>query len=153
MTIMVALIIVILGWLALYLAMRGATRRATEQIRAEMQQRIDSLEAKLGSERVGMAAAQVAAALAPPAPASAVTAAPATVPAAEVRPVAPPKKRPVTPETIAVIAAAVTAALGKKVRIRSAKLLYPSPDYVISPWAQQGRVFVQASHNLHLHGR
>ena len=53
----------------------------------------------------------------------------------------------VTPEMLAVIAAAVTAFLGKKVRIRSAKMLQ-SPYEVVNPWSQQGRVFVQASHNL-----
>ena len=44
-------------------------------------------------------------------------------------------------------AAAVTAFLGKKVRIRSAKTLQ-SPYEIVNPWSQQGRVFVQASHNL-----
>jgi methylmalonyl-CoA carboxyltransferase large subunit len=53
----------------------------------------------------------------------------------------------VTPEILVVIAAAVTAFLGKKVRIRSAKMLQ-SPYEVVNPWTQQGRVFVQASHNL-----
>jgi methylmalonyl-CoA carboxyltransferase large subunit len=51
----------------------------------------------------------------------------------------------VTPELMAVIAAAVTAFLGKKVKIHQARLVNPE---VVSPWAQQGRVFVQASHAL-----
>jgi len=51
------------------------------------------------------------------------------------------------PETLVVIAAAVTAFLGKKVRIRSAKMLQ-SPYEIVNPWAQQGRVMVQASHNF-----
>lgn len=50
-------------------------------------------------------------------------------------------------ETLVVIAAAVTSYLGKKVRIRSAKMLQ-SPYEIVNPWAQQGRVFVQASHAL-----
>ena len=53
----------------------------------------------------------------------------------------------VTPEMLVVIAAAVTAFLGKKVRIRSAKVLQ-SPYEVVNPWSQQGRVSVQASHNF-----
>lgn len=53
----------------------------------------------------------------------------------------------VTPEMMVVIAAAVTAFLGKKVRILSARELQ-SPRQRTSPWSQQGRVFVQASHNL-----
>ncbi len=48
-------------------------------------------------------------------------------------------------ETLVVIAAAVAAFLGKSVRLRSARLIQPLPD---SAWAQQGRVYVQASHNL-----
>jgi hypothetical protein len=45
-----------------------------------------------------------------------------------------------------VIAAAVTAYLGKKVRIRSAKMLQ-SPYEVVNPWSQQGRALVHASHH------
>ncbi len=54
----------------------------------------------------------------------------------------------VAPETLVVIAAAVTAFLGKKVRIRSARLLTPSPREAASAWAQQGRVLIHASHRL-----
>lgn len=57
------------------------------------------------------------------------------------------KKEEVTPELLIMLAAAATAFLGKDVRIRTAKMLQ-SPYEVINPWAQQGRVFVQASHNL-----
>jgi len=53
----------------------------------------------------------------------------------------------ITPEMMSVIAASVTAFLGKKVRILSARKL-ESPRPGLSPWSQQGRVFVQASHNL-----
>jgi methylmalonyl-CoA carboxyltransferase large subunit len=71
---------------------------------------------------------------------------PAAVPAAA-KQAASPEKGQVTPEVLVMIAAAVTAFLGKKVRIRSAKMLQ-SPYEVVNPWSQQGRVFVQASHNL-----
>jgi peptidoglycan hydrolase CwlO-like protein len=54
------------------------------------------------------------------------------------------EREEVTPDTIAVIAACVTAYLGKKVRVRSAKRIYSAG----SNWAQQGRAIVQASHNL-----
>ena len=53
----------------------------------------------------------------------------------------------ISPETLVVLAGAVTAFLGKKVRIRSAKMLQ-SPYEIVNPWAQQGRMIVQASHNL-----
>jgi hypothetical protein len=53
----------------------------------------------------------------------------------------------ISPETLVTITAAVTAFLGKKVRIRSARRLQ-SPYEIINPWSQQGRVSVQASHAL-----
>jgi len=52
----------------------------------------------------------------------------------------------VTPETLSVIAAAVTAFLGMKVRIHSAKMLQPADT--VDRWARQGRFMVQTSHNL-----
>ena len=57
-----------------------------------------------------------------------------------------------SPEILVMIAAAVTAFLGKPVRIRSAKMLQ-SPYEIVNPWAQQGRVIVQASHNLQIRHR
>ena len=57
----------------------------------------------------------------------------------------------VTPEILVVIAAAATKFLGKNVRIRSANILQ-TPYEIINPWSQQGRVFVQASHNLRSRG-
>lgn len=142
------LIIVVVGGLGVYLAQQAANRRAMVELRSEFDRRFQSLQAKLdeiGSKPARPASVPVVA------PVVAVPARPVAVPVAPVA--EPPAPKPVTPEIIAVIAAAVTAALGKKVRIRSAKLLQPLPDFVTSPWAQQGRVFVQASHNLHLRGR
>lgn len=52
----------------------------------------------------------------------------------------------IQPETLAVISAAVTAFIGKKARIRSAKAL-PPEQHSAGAWAQQGRVTVQTSHN------
>ena len=57
----------------------------------------------------------------------------------------------VTPEVLVMITAAVTAYLGKKVRIRSAKILQP-PYEVVNPWSQQGRAIVQASHHPRIRG-
>lgn len=54
-------------------------------------------------------------------------------------------------EMMPVLAAAVTAFLGRRVRILSARKLQ-SPRQGMSPWSQQGRVFVQASHNLRARG-
>jgi methylmalonyl-CoA carboxyltransferase large subunit len=57
----------------------------------------------------------------------------------------------VTPEILVVITAAVTAFLGKKVRIRSAKMLQSSYE-VVNPWSQQGRTLVHASHHPRIRG-
>ncbi len=51
----------------------------------------------------------------------------------------------ITPEILTVLTAAVAAFLGKKARIRKARIV---PVASGNAWAQQGRVFVQASHNL-----
>ena len=68
----------------------------------------------------------------------------AAVPASVDKEAVHKKNEEVTPEMLVVIAAAVTAFLGKKVRIRSAKMLQSSYE-VVNPWSQQGRVFVHAS--------
>lgn len=51
-------------------------------------------------------------------------------------------------EMQAAIAAAAVAVLGRNARVLSARAV--RPDDVVSPWSQQGRVTVQASHNLRL---
>ena len=68
---------------------------------------------------------------------------------AAAQPAADRKDEEVTPETLVMIAAAVTAYLGKKVRIRSAKLLLP-PSQAANPWVQRGRTLVQCSHHPRL---
>jgi len=57
----------------------------------------------------------------------------------------------IAPETLAILAAAVTAYLGKKVRIRSAKMLR-APVSGGNAWAQQGRVLVHGSHHPRIRG-
>jgi methylmalonyl-CoA carboxyltransferase large subunit len=69
------------------------------------------------------------------------TAAPAPAP----QPAALAKSEEIGPEVLMVLSAAVAAFLGKKARIRAARFVRQSGGNV---WAQQGRVFVQASHNL-----
>ena len=56
-------------------------------------------------------------------------------------------RQPIRPEDLVIIAAAVSTFLGKKIRIRSARMLQ-SPYEIVNPWSQQGRVSVQASHTL-----
>jgi hypothetical protein len=59
----------------------------------------------------------------------------------------PAHEKPVSPEILVVIAAAVSSFLGKKIRIRSARMMQ-TPYEIVNPWSQQGRVSVQASHWL-----
>jgi methylmalonyl-CoA carboxyltransferase large subunit len=72
-------------------------------------------------------------------------------PKAAPAPAPPPPSDEISPEILSVISAAVAAFLGKKARVRSARLIRPVVS--TSAWAQQGRVFVQASHNLPYRGR
>jgi hypothetical protein len=53
----------------------------------------------------------------------------------------------VTTDVLVMLAAAATTFLGKKVRVRSAKMLQ-TPYEIVNPWSQHGRVFIQASHQL-----
>ena len=53
----------------------------------------------------------------------------------------------ITPEIVAVIEAAATAFVGKKIRILSVKILSESQQD-FSTWADKGRDIIHASHNL-----
>ena len=53
-----------------------------------------------------------------------------------------PSDEAISDDTLAVIAAAVAAFLGKRAHVRQVRLISSSA------WAQQGRVSVQASHRL-----
>ena len=53
----------------------------------------------------------------------------------------------ITPEIVAVIEAAVTAFVGRKLRIISVKV-GSEPQAVSTSWADQGRGMIHGSHNL-----
>lgn len=94
--------------------------QALATLRREMQAEIDGLKAAVAVLEARQAAP-----------------APAPVPA-----------EAISPDLLVIMAAAVTSFLGRKVRIRSAKLVHAHHEGG-SPWAQHGRVFVQAaSHHL-----
>jgi hypothetical protein len=99
----------------------------------ELQKLLDGVAARLARLEAGAAAPE-----APPAEAAA-------PPAVETQ-----EPEPIPPEVILVISAAVTAFLGKKVKIRHARRVRPVTAE-FNPWAQQGRVFIQASHMLSRH--
>jgi hypothetical protein len=127
--------IILLGYLVVYLLSQRHLERTIEKLRGEWTAEIDSLIVKIRLER------NEAVVPAPPLVAQPVSgAAPAGVP------VATPPRKEIAPETLLVIAAAVTAYLGKKVRVRSAKMLYSHESF--NAWSQQGRAVVQASHNV-----
>ncbi len=141
LAIVVALVAV--AGVLMYGALRRALQRAVALQQEQTERRLNALSATIKSleSRLALAAEPVAAQ-------------PATV--AEIEPPAfaqaseaavQNEREEVTPEILAVIAAAASAFLGSEVRIRSASLMQ-SPIKNVSPWSQQGRVFVQASHNL-----
>ena len=67
-------------------------------------------------------------------------------PKATIPPPSPqPVKEEITPEILAIIAAAVAQFVGAGARIRSTRMI---PVAEGNAWAQQGRVIIQASHNL-----
>jgi methylmalonyl-CoA carboxyltransferase large subunit len=131
------LLLLPLGIFAGWVAGAAMSRR---MVRGE----VERLETLIES-RNGHAApvAETAPAPAPSAPPLAAAPAP--------KPAEPERVEEVTPEMVMVLTAAVAAFLGKRARIRSARMVRSAPSNV---WAQQGRVFVQASHNLGvMHGR
>ena len=125
-----------------------ASRRETERQLNGLTSTLKALEAQIAELRKAAATVQTTAAVQAAPVANPVL---ASVPAAPKPAVPAPPVEQVTPELLIVLAAAVTAFLGKKVRIRSAKMLQ-SPYEIVNPWSQQGRVIVQASHNLRSRG-
>ena len=126
-----------LGVFAGWVVGAAMSRRIVRQEVARLEGRAEKLAAS--------GAAPVPAAARAPMPAASVAVAPAPTPAE------PDKADEIAPETILILSAAVAAFLGKRARIRSARLVRAAPS---NAWAQQGRVFVQASHNLGvMHGR
>jgi hypothetical protein len=128
--------VVITGYVAVYLLLQRSLNRTVEKLRGEWAEEFRSLMVAVRREerpKGALVAVPVAAASQPF----------ATVPSPTPTAV---KREEVTPETLLLIAAAVTAFLGKKVRIRSAKMLYSHESF--NAWSQQGRAVVQASHNV-----
>jgi hypothetical protein len=128
----------VLGYVGLWFMLRQAATERHEEAKSQLSALKDALQA------IEAKVAEL----------SRLVAAPASAPVAEAavtKEVAQPEKEEVTPETLVVIAAAVTAYLGKKVRIRSAKLLRPALA-VANSWSQQGRALIHASHHPRLKG-
>jgi hypothetical protein len=129
------LLIVMVGGLLLgYFILRG-------QMRAEIAKLRKLVEAGQAEKSAEPVAAPV-----PVTPAAKPIASPKAKSTPIVGPAKPePVKEEVTPEILAIISAAVTQFVGAGSRIRSARMLAVPEG---NAWAQQGRVIIQASHNL-----
>jgi methylmalonyl-CoA carboxyltransferase large subunit len=141
------LVLVLIGCVLTYLASRASLSREMKLLRAQLEDRLEvrntaapAKDATLVERPKAMAAA---------AGASAASTGLQRTPAAEefskVQPAAAAPSEEISEEVLVMIAAAVCAFLGKRARVRHTRLVHPEGA---SPWAQQGRVFVQASHNL-----
>jgi hypothetical protein len=116
--------LVVAGWAAVSVGSRRALQRNYAELRLELQRQIDALSANVKAlERTASGETAVA-----PSQTTAAT-------------------EEITPEILRRITETVSGLLGRKVRIRSVKIL-ETPEPTASSWAQQGRVVIQASHNL-----
>ncbi len=148
--------LLVASFLISYLIAQHTLKQANENAREQLELRLAGLtsasaELELRVEQLTHATEALAAG------ARSRTSAAAVVTDAKTASAAAPAPQPeadpeISAETLILISAAVTSFLGKKVRIRSAKMLQ-SPYEIVNPWAQQGRVIVQASHNLQMRHR
>jgi len=136
--------LVIAGWMAVFVSSRRMLKRTCAELRLEFQRQIDSQSAKIEAlERTAKprAASPVSAVAAP----GKTESSPGNV--ASPNATRTQAHEEITPETLKTITETVTALLGRKVHVRSVKIL-PAPDATVSPWAQHGRAVVQASHDF-----
>jgi len=112
-----------------------------EQMRAEISE-LRRLVESATAEKVADAAPVAASTPAAKVPVPKVEPKPEVIVAA---PKPQPAKEEITPEILAIIAAAVAQFVGAGARIRSTRMV---PMAEGNAWAQQGRVIIQASHNL-----
>lgn len=133
---------VVIGCVATYRAVRKGTTRELESLRGQV------AELNASVQRLSEKAAEPPKAIAAAAGAQTAAAPIALAPQPVATPVAAAPVRPeIAEEVLAIITAAVAAFLGKRARVRRTKLVQTSET---SAWAQQGRVIVQASHNLNI---
>ncbi len=124
MTIVYILIaaLAIASFVAVFIGSRRMIGQRCDELKLELQQQIDALSAEVSAVKQSANA---------PTPAA----------------INPALAEEITPETLATISETIAALLGKKVRIRSVKTLR-TPNSSANPWAQHGRVVVQASRNF-----
>jgi hypothetical protein len=121
-------VIVIVGWIAGYLLLRWMLQRSIRMVRAEFEKEIEGFyHASDQTEHSGNAGLGVSDGLT----------AMDTVPHFD----------DLAPETISALGQSLSAFVGREVRISSAKRL-PVSHAMGSPWAREGCVLVQNSHQL-----
>lgn len=147
--------LVIAGWLAVYLGLRYTLKHSAEKLRREFQDQIGVVHTKMRLLERAVAARPAVVSAAPLPPdrsrlSDATRIAPLAWPTPALGAFA---SEEVPAETMALITETISGFLGRKVRIRSVKHVPTPPETLphttsdgAEPWAQQGRVLVQASH-------
>lgn len=145
MSMIVALMLaaMVIGWAVVFLSTRRHIEAEITELRSMLYEHLRQQEEKLAKA----AKASQALSVAPPAAAETQKPKPEKVEALKKPEPAPASPEQIPVETLMVIAGAVAAYLGKSVRLRSARMIQPGE---MNPWSQQGRVYIQASHNLSL---
>ena len=134
------LAVALTGCVVTYVVLQHLIRQSISNEQAEIHKKLLALTGTLHSLEVRMAELRDFAAEAAPEEMEAHQPESANDPRVELDP------EPIAPEILATITAATAAFLGQDAQIRSIK---PLPtQQPVSQWSQQGRVFVQASHNL-----
>jgi len=148
-TLIVVALLVLAGWVVMFITARRMLKRTIEDFRREMDERVNSLLLSIKAAQAQAEETRKAsvAAATPAQPLAKPQSTPVAVPGSQPVSHAVEEPQEVPSDVLLVIAAAVTAFLGKKVRVRSSKMLQ-TPYEIVNPWVQQGRVVIQASHNL-----
>jgi len=125
--------------LAVSMHSRRKLKQKLTDLRLEFQQQIDALSAKVGALNHSAGVQQAATSALVPSERLMFGAAGAQAPAKVCE--------EITAETLGKIAETITALVGRKIHIRSVRILEQQTE-IHSSWAQQGRVVIQASHNF-----
>jgi len=131
------------GWVVLLIVSRRTILRECAEHRLELEREIEALSRNIEALEGAADTRKVA----PVAPGDGRAAAQSPEMVGRIFSYTAETNHEIAPETLALITQTITALLGRKVLVRSVKLLQ-MPNEAPDIWAQQGRVVVQASHNL-----
>jgi len=125
--------------MAVYAAMARAMRRAVAEKQRETERQLSAMATTVNALQARVAELGGLNAMPAPQGESAANSIPAENKGGQ-------KQESPEPEIVAVLTAAASTFLGKKAHVRSAQLAPAEPSSA-GAWAQQGRAFVQTSHN------